>query len=259
LTLRQHPKARGQRHVMPFRIACLAVLLALVQAIPGAKPASNPDTAAASQPGSEAPAIVIGFTGGFVRHDDMVHGPVQLAERLRHDLPAGTYVGIFENWHGARARAEILRRLGAGHEGNASPEEKQNAHIVLYGHSWGATQAILLARELQKDGIPVLLTVQVDSVAKPGQNDSLIPANVGAAVNFYQITGMLHGQSEIRAVDPARTQILGNYKFDYAAHPAACYGPYPWYDRFFMKAHTEIECDPNVWERVETMIQSKLP
>ena len=159
---------------MPFRIACLAILLVAVQAMLGAKPAGNPGTAAASQSGSEAPPMVIGFTGGFVRHDDMVHGPVQLAERLRHDLSAGTYVGIFENWHGERARAEILRRLSVNwlHAGSASLEEKQNARIILYGHSWGATQAILLARELEKDGVPVLLTVQVDSVAKPGQNDS---------------------------------------------------------------------------------------
>jgi len=245
---------------MPLRIACLAILLVSAQAMPVATRTTEPATASGTgaEAGSETPAMVIGFTGGFVRHDDMVHGPVQLAERLRRELPAGTDVQVFENRSGEQAHAEILRRLNAGQEGGASPEEKQNARIILYGHSWGATQAILLARELEKDGVPVLLTVQVDSVAKPGQNDFLIPANVAAAVNFYQATGMLHGQAQIRAVDPARTQILGNYRFDYAAHPAACYGPYPWYDRVFMKAHTEIECDPHVWDQVETMIRSKL-
>jgi hypothetical protein len=244
---------------MPLRIACLAVLLVAAQSMPVATPASQAGVSGAAQAGAEAPAMVIGFTGGFVRRNDMVHGPVQLAERLRNDLPAGTYVGVFDNWHGEQAHTEILRRLDAGHAGRPSPAEKQNARIILYGHSWGATQAIVLARELQRDGVPVLLAVQVDSVAKPGQNDFLIPANVSAAVNFYQITGMLHGQAEIRAADPARTQILGNYKFDYAAHPVGCYAPYPWYDRFFMKAHTEIECDPNVWDQVETIIRSTLP
>jgi hypothetical protein len=235
---------------MSLRIACLAIALVSAQGIPASQSASGPPAASAtdSESNSETPAIVIGFTGGFVRHDDMVHGPVQLAERLCRDLPAGTYVQVFENRRGEQAHAEILRRLAAAHEGSASPEEKQQARIILYGHSWGATQAILLARELEKDGVPVLLTVQVDSVAKPGQNDFLIPANVAAAVNFYQATGMLHGQAQIHAAESARTQILGNYKFDYAAHPAACYGPYPWYDRVFMKAHTEIECDPNVWD-----------
>ena len=253
---------------MPLRIACLAILLFSAQAIPAAATAGDPGMAIAAQFGaapagatqtaSEGPAIVIGFTGGFVRHDDMVHGPVQLAAKLRHDLPAGTYVQVFENRRGQQAHQEILRRLDAAHKGTPSPEEKQDARIVLYGHSWGATQAILLARELQKDGVPVLLTVQVDSVIKPRQNDSLIPANVAAAANFYQTTGTLHGQTEIRAADPSHTQIIGNFRFDYAAHPVGCYAPYPWYDRFFMKAHTEIECDPNVWDQVETIIRSKL-
>jgi hypothetical protein len=247
---------------MPLRIACLAILLVSAQTIAAHKPFATPaptSAAAGTESSFETPAMVIGFTGGFVRHDDMVHGPVQFAERLRRDLPAGTYVQMFENRRGEQAHAEILRRLNAGHGGSASPEEKQRARIVLYGHSWGATQAIHLARELEKDGVPVLLTVQIDSVDKPGQNDSLIPANVAAAVNFYQTTGMLHGQTKIHAADAARTQILGNYKFDYAAHPAGCYGPYPWYSRILMKAHIEIECDPNVWDQVETLIRLRLP
>jgi len=49
-----------------------------------------------------------------------------------------------------------------------------------------------MARLLEKDGIPVLLTVQVDSVSK-GQDDKLISANVAQAINFYQIDGLLHG------------------------------------------------------------------
>jgi hypothetical protein len=204
--------------------------------------------------------MIIGFTGGFVRHDNMVHGPVQFAAQLRRDLPEGTVVQMFENHRGSQARAEILRRLGADHGGAPSAEEKQRARVVLFGHSWGATQAIVLARELEKDGVPVLLTIQIDSVLKPGQNDdATIPANVVAAVNFYQTTGFLHGQTEIRAADPARTEIIGNYKYDYATHPLGCYATYPWFDRVFMKAHTEIECDPSVWDKVEALIRSKLP
>jgi hypothetical protein len=81
---------------------------------------------------------------------------------------------------------------------------------------------------------------------------------VTEAVNFYETNGLLHGTREIRAADATRTHILGNYRFDYSAHPIRC-DQYPWYDRFFVKAHTEIECDPSVWSRVETLIRSKLP
>ena len=39
----------------------------------------------------------------------------------------------------------------------------------------------------------------------------------------------------------------------------SCDGQYPWWDRFIAKAHTEIECDPSVWSRVESLIRDKLP
>jgi hypothetical protein len=103
-----------------------------------------------------------------------------------------------------------------------------------------------------------LLTVQVDSVSKVGEVDSVIPPNVARAVNFYQPSGIIHGQGEIRAADTARTQILGNFRFNYEENPVRC-NQYPWYDRFFYKTHTEIECDPKVWNQVESLIRSELP
>jgi hypothetical protein len=205
-----------------------------------------------------APTIVIGFVGGFVKHDDSVHSVVQVAEHLRRDYPSGVYIEVIENHHADKALAGIVRLVDTDHDGKLSTEEKRNARIVLYGHSWGASQAITLARELEKQGIPVLLTVQVDSVAKPGENDKVIPVNVAEAANFYQLNGFLHGEREIRAADPARTHIIGNFRFDYAGNPLDC-KQYPWYNRVFMRAHTEIECDPKVWNQVESLIQSKLP
>jgi surfactin synthase thioesterase subunit len=148
--------------------------------------------------------------------------------------------------------------VDANHDGLLSAEEKRNARVILYGHSWGASEAITLARELDGDGIPVLLTVQVDSVQKPRENDTVIPANVAEAANFYQLNGFLHGEPEIRAADPKRTHIIGNFRFDYKANPIDC-RQYPWYDRIFMRSHIEIECDPRVWNQVESLIRSRLP
>ena len=62
----------------------------------------------------------------------------------------------------------------------------------------------------------------------------------------------------ISAADPDRTEIVGNFRFDYTANPIQCEG-YPWFDRVLVKAHTEIECDPKVWNQVESLIYSKLP
>jgi hypothetical protein len=204
------------------------------------------------------PAIVIGFLGGLVRHDNVVHSEVQLAARLRKAYPTGVVVETYESYNGENARKKILSVLDTNHDGTLTTGEKQNARIILYGHSWGASEAIAVARELEKDGIPVLLTIQVDSVSKFHQNDAVIPANVAQAANFYQPDGFVHGQPAIRAADPARTKIFGNFRFDYKANPYAC-NEYPWYDRVFVKRHTQIECDPDVWKKAEALIRANLP
>jgi hypothetical protein len=204
------------------------------------------------------PVIVIGFVGGFVNHDNLVHSAVELAAQLRGDYPSGVYAEVFENRLREKAHREILRLLDTNHDGTVSAEEKQNAHIIIYGMSWGGSETVALARELEKENIPVALTIQVDSISKIGQSDAVIPANVAEAVNFYQADGLLHGQAKIRAADAAHTRIIGNFRFDYKANPIKC-DKYPWYDRVFATSHTEIECDPSVWKQVESLIRAKLP
>jgi hypothetical protein len=103
----------------------------------------------------------------------------------------------------------------------------------------------------------VLLTIQVDSVSKPGADDKSIPANVAQAINFYQLDGLLHGQRQIVAADPSHTRILGNFQFNYKTKPVNTDG-FPWYARMFMKPHIEIESDPIVWSRVESLIRSEV-
>jgi hypothetical protein len=204
------------------------------------------------------PVIVIGFVGGFIKHDNAAHSEVQLAARLREAYPVGVEVETFESYRKENARKKILALLDTDNDGDLSADEKQNARIILYGHSWGGSDAVALARELGSDGIPVLLTVQVDSVALFHEKDAVIPANVARAANFYQSNGLLRGQSSIRAADPARTRILGNFRFDYKTSRYTC-GGYPWWDRIFVKAHTQIECDPKVWDQAEALIRSDLP
>jgi hypothetical protein len=202
------------------------------------------------------PVMVIGFVGGFIRHDNLAHSEVQLAARLRQAYPSGVQVEIFESYHRGGARGRVREVLDTNHDGNLTVGEKQNARIIIYGHSWGGSEAINLARELEKDSIPVLLTVQVDSISIR-HNDRVIPANVAQAVNFYQPHGPLRGQAAIRAADPTRTRIIGNFRSDYNARDYSC-EHYPWYDRVFVKAHTQIECDATVWKHAEALIRSYL-
>ncbi len=202
--------------------------------------------------------IVIGFVGGFVHRNDTLHQEVQLAAHLRQQYPTRVQVKIFENHLGGRARREVLDMLDADRDGKLSEREKRAARIVIYGHSWGASEGITLARALGQEGIPVLLTIQVDSVEKRGEDDRWIPANVAQAVNFYQLNGLLHGRREILAADRSRTEILGNYRLDYKTKHVTCDG-FPWYAQMFMTSHIEIECDPSVWNQVESLIRSKVP
>ena len=208
--------------------------------------------------GDDSRPIVIGFLGGYVRHDDSVHTTVQVAKSLRDAYPNAIHVATFENRRVEDAHDLILNLLGAKSASALTEQQKRSAHIILYGHSWGACAVVSLARQLKTEGIPVLLTVQVDSVSKAGRDDQTIPDNVRYAANFYQDKGFIRGRPKIVAADASRTTILGNYFLDYSAHPIAC-PEYPWYTRFFMRSHIEIECDQKVWQRVENLIREKLP
>lgn len=243
----------GPRMAMRYRV--FAVFLSTFLLMPTRASAAPHATPAEISPAP--PVIVVGFLGGFVKHSNLVHSEVQLAERLRKEYPEGVQVETFESYRGAKARQRILELLDTDHDGTLSADEKQSARIILYGHSWGASETLDLARKLKKNGIHVLLTVQVDSVNKVGQNDEVIPANVARAANFYQRNGMLHGEPAIRPADPAHTRIIGNFQFDYRASRYSC-NAYPWFDRVLMKQHTQIECDPKVWAQVESLIRSNI-
>jgi Lipase (class 3) len=201
--------------------------------------------------------IVIGFVGGFVHSDNQHHGPVQLAEKIRRISPQGTYVRVFENRRRKLAYQTILHLLDSDHDGILSSQERGHARIVLFGHSWGAAAAVLLARDLRQKGVPVALTVQVDSVAKLWQNDSVIPDNVEEAVNFYQTQGFVHGRREITAANPAKTEILGNYLVDYRKNPVQC-PEASWWDRIFTPGHMQSECDSRLWSNIENIVQKTI-
>ena len=243
---------------MRVLLLLLSVTLLSSGPVPAAPHTGTPSLNIAPNIAKTSPVIVIGFVGGFIKHDDMVHSGVQLAAILHAEYASRVHVQVFENHRGDDAHAAILKLLDADGDGELSADEKRDARIVIYGHSWGGSETIALARRLEKDGVPVLLTIQVDSVHKPGEDDAVIPANVEQAVNFYQTDGLLHGRAEIRAADASRTQILGNFKLSYKDHALTCEG-YPLLANIFEKPHIEIECDPNVWNQVGTLIRSKLP
>lgn len=209
-------------------------------------------------PGSAQNIIVIGFLGGFAT-DDAKHPEVWFGNYLRERYASAVQVSVLPNHQQRRAMADVLRLLDTDHDGVLTALEKQRARIILYGHSWGASEAAAFARELEPLGIPVLLTIQIDIVPKPGQKPSLIPPNVEGAVNFFQSEsdGVLHGRSQVVAEDPGRTKILGNIHMTYGGQRVDCRN-YPWFARTFNKPHHEIENDARVWNQIASLIDARL-
>jgi|SRR6202789_576885 hypothetical protein len=214
-------------------------------------------SAAPPNSGVRGKLIVIGFMGGNVSPGNFVHREATMARQLQQSYPAALQAIVFANHDASHALRTVLAMLDENGDGHLSAKEKSAARIVIYGHSWGASETVMLARRLNELGIPVLLTIQVDSVAKPNENDASIPPNVRQAVNFYETEGLLHGRSTIAAMDPSQTKILGNYESSYRDHPISCAG-FPWFARTFMKPHIEIENDPSVWTKVEALIRAQL-
>jgi hypothetical protein len=181
---------------------------------------------------------------------------VQFAAYLRDRYPLLEAV-VFGNHHGRKALHEVVRMLDSDGDGALTPNEKRESTIIIYGHSWGAAETVTFAHALGQMGIPVALTIQIDTIAKPGSRGAIIPANVASAINFYQTRGPLHGLPEIVAADPKQTTILGNILMTYEDRPIDC-GNYSWYARVFNRPHHEIENDFRVWDRATSLIDSNL-
>ena len=218
--------------------------------------ATTASASASSSPDNRV--IVIGLMGGFVHRDDPQHPEGRLIRELQQEHPTGAYFALFENGHIDEAYRSIVHEANINDSNRVSGSASANSRIILFGHSWGASALVRLARKLDRAGIPVALTIQVDSVAKPFSNDAVIPANVSEAINFYQTHGLVRGRSRIVAADGERTKIIGNFRRDYQTEPDAC-SNFSWYSRVFTRGHIEIECDPDLWLQIKALVERYLP
>jgi len=197
--------------------------------------------------------LVVGFLGGYERWNDEHRSVRQLIVRLRNR--PGVSAESFSNHRRSLALAFIKRELDANGNGRLDPDEKSHARLVLVGQSWGGAAVVATARDLEKIGVPVLLTVQVDSV---GTHDRIVPRNVRAAVNFYQHDPLtIQGRSEIVAADPARTSILGNFERSYTSS-SVDESNASWPRKTFGGGHAKMELDPAVWHKVEQYISDAI-
>lgn len=195
--------------------------------------------------------LIIGFHGGRDAWNNERVGVGRMAARLRAlDLPK-THVQTVENTKRDLALRFVRAALDRNHDGNLEEAERKAARIVLYGESFGGAAVVKFARQLEQLDVPVLLTVQIDSV---GRGDEVIPANVAAAVNLYQRSGrIIRGPERIRAESAERTRILGNYRYDYRDSKIDI-SDLPWYKTILRNDHARMDRDPKVWKQVEELI-----
>lgn len=199
--------------------------------------------------------LVLGFTGGIENWDTASRPVRKLALELRSLNLPNVYVDTVEHRHRGLALRLILDALDRNRDGRLDAVERSSARIILYGHSMGAAAVVKLARELKARGIPVLLTVQVDSI---GHGENVIPSNVARAANLYQHSShVLRGVAEIRAENPAATIILGNFRYDYA-HRDVDLSDASLPERVAGTAHSKMEFDPEVWARVKALILQEI-
>ncbi len=163
--------------------------------------------------------MVVGFVGGMRSPDDQKQGVVQIGNRLRNPQQPALQVKIYRHWFWRNAYKSIYQRFDLNRDKKLSPQELDRApKLVIYGHSFGGWAVIKLTRKLAKAGIPVELTVQIDTV---GIGDEVVPANVKFAANFYQRSlWLLRGEKQIRSKDESKTTILGNYLIKSVGHEA---------------------------------------
>jgi hypothetical protein len=199
--------------------------------------------------------LVIGFLGGRQRWDDDSRGVRQLAVKLdKMNLPK-VEVETFQNRRGELAMEFIHKALDRNEDDNLDPQERASARLILYGQSLGGSAVVKLSRDLEKLDIPVLLTVQVDSV---GFSDHLIPPNVLKAANLFQTNDWIfRGEDEILALDPEETNIVANIEFDYSNEEVDM-RTQPWQRRLFSTPHSMMDADPEVWALVEELILDEL-
>lgn len=88
----------------------------------------------------------------------------------------------------------------------ASHHANPNQPAVIFGHSRGAAESLVLARMLQKAGVSVNLLLTIDPVMMDPVLNQVVPTNVALAINYYEsLSSPLEGI--YLTGDPNSTQI----------------------------------------------------
>lgn len=196
--------------------------------------------------------LVIGIVGGWERWDNPTRAIRRTAIAIKRKRLPGVYVETVEN-HSLELAEELVRKaFDFNRNGKLEQEEAAHGSVIIYGQSLGGRAALRLARTLHGWGVPAPLLITVDSF---GRDPYEVPPNVRRAANYYQREHLyIKGAPELRAADPAKTQILFNRRLTFKKRGEVEADEHGWLQRFFLDEHARVEYLPEVWEEIERMI-----
>ncbi|GIU79108.1 MAG: hypothetical protein KatS3mg005_2346 [Bryobacteraceae bacterium] len=196
--------------------------------------------------------LVIGIVGGWERWDNPTRAIRRTAISIKRKRLPGVHVETVENHSLELAERLVEKAFDFNRNGRLEPEEAAQGSVIIYGQSLGGRAALRLARKLNEWGVPVPLLITIDSF---GRDSYEVPPNVRRAANYYQREHLyIKGAEELRAADPAKTQILFNRKLTFKKRDEIEADEHSWLQRFFLDEHARVEYLPEVWEEIERMI-----
>ena len=166
-------------------------------------------------------------------------------------------VEVFANHDGKKALRQISRLLDVNDDGILTATEKEQARIIIYGHSWGGAQAVTLADNWGDKASECCSPSKWIALRRFGNPILAFRPTLLARLTFIRRRDGSTGRSTIRAVDSDQTKILGNFRMTYKDHDINC-DNYPRLVRVLTRPHHEIENDPRVWGQVGFLIDSEL-
>jgi hypothetical protein len=197
-------------------LLCLIVLSVLFPVSHCAPLPDQPDIIGTENREANCKIIYLGMVGALELANNSRSGLVQIRETLGQSAYPDVCAKTFSPYVWRSGLHYVLKHFPS-HPGPLTQEDLDHApKVVLVGHSMGGWAVISVARNLKSRGIPVELSIQVDSV---GITDQTVPNNVKAAAIFHArdiLTFMT--TKKIRAEEPSQTKLLANVLVRGAGH-----------------------------------------
>lgn len=190
------------------------------ESLRGTSPAISPNGSPSAR---NCRILYVGFVGGLEPPNNKHSGVVQIRQLLQSNAYPDVCAKSFSPYAWNEGRAWLFQHFPAHHGPLTADEVRHSPKVILVGHSMGGWAIVSLARELRSHGIPVELTVQVDSV---GIADYTVPRNVKSAAIFHTNDVLVFMTTKhLRAEDPAHTKIIANVKVAGVGHESITRDP----------------------------------